>query len=1323
MLYFPFHLTDDQQKQLQQTTAATTTEETSRNNHISAHFASVQQNAKQSFDGPAEQNPQFNSNILTTPVSNPQQFVGDPTKTTSLFDFHGLKFLPTAQNLAAAAAALSHATSGAYPPSQPPSATLPLASPAGPVESRLPHQYSNSSSNGNFRCPSYSFSSSIGDTSSMSSGSRRSSFITDPSSLAMTSPNVQSASQWTSQTPTFSNWSSVAPMSGAMHNGMSGGIQCEVTATLPPPPSLLARVYPQAQQMTSANTTHNLLNPQSIHNPAHSPLIGECAQPRTATATSHQNQQRGLLAQGWPISTPWPSTVPSPAISPLLLWHHQLTTLAKQAGQSSPMPAAAEPVTSQVHRNRAMTIPHTLGSPIIQPRIIPQSSQNTPISKNETLGHNLMPASTGSVPSPSRHTPNSNGSVLNSTPLNPVPHFTGFIPNSAMPQLSVSGSTSAHPLLGTPKAQLHLGQYLRSVQNGQQSGPWVTQVSNTATEQEMPKLTSETHTSIPEVRHQPSIEQSLITSADKPEAKPVSNDETPNTSRSVMNSPTPFAHNNGTVPISIPSESKFTFAPACDCSAIPSTSGQTSSPTDVPNIYSGFIENRYTASRKNSTEDNSPCSELAPSEPSCISLASTSPAIGEEPTSPALTYYSKNSIHSSFDLTESLIDIPENMVIDRLNKHHRRVTEATMAKSMPTSPATKPYSQNQRPPTPCSPSRKRPRTLSSLSSHEKGATIPHDDIMDQCEDLYKMPRLVPECPALNGNDADDSENTAPPPMLDAFDSSSVSPSGTSLPYSECPSSPVPALTVDTFVTTPQTSLLSVTTHSSSGVSSAASSLLLSNGSIYNTPIEETENDACDNEDSLLATGSDEQTQSSAISSSSDCQKSVTARERRRKYASGRRKKTKIRHPAGATELPKPTFEDISSDETTSENISSQQANEMDTPKITLKQTKIEPLIVKSGDKDAKPKEEPEQKELDSNASEIRNPIEVKVAKPAAEEKKVPPMKLILPKLSLSHSNPTKPAKVETPRKSALPLTKTDSRPLYLSPPPRTTTVQHTKNKLSSPASNRSSTPRKRSKSEKKKSKKDKKKASKSSTKKQKHQSKNSSKVSAKHSPAKGKSLPSPKKGFRLINCNWRPVGGGFRRSIRLGNDSLPTERTCFHAIRHWADKEEIIRERDCVKICSAEGQENVGKIMFLHYDESSKALMATVLWYYTQVQVDTSKGLSTHEMHEKELFASRHLDTVNVDCIESLAFVLTVHEFCRFSAETKIDLLPVECRPIESSEIWSRGEEKYPRRRLLPHEDTPLDLVYFCRGVYSLKTKRICLSLSLPSSSHSKCVV
>lgn len=54
----------------------------------------------------------------------------------------------------------------------------------------------------------------------------------------------------------------------------------------------------------------------------------------------------------------------------------------------------------------------------------------------------------------------------------------------------------------------------------------------------------------------------------------------------------------------------------------------------------------------------------------------------------------------------------------------------------------------------------------------------------------------------------------------------------------------------------------------------------------------------------------------------------------------------------------------------------------------------------------------------------------------------------------------------------------------------------------------------------------------------------------------------------------------------------------FKSICLCLEKDEVIRVRDCVKICSAEGQENVGKIMFLHYDESSS-------WYFFQ-------GLNTY---------------------------------------------------------------------------------------------------------------
>lgn len=68
--------------------------------------------------------------------------------------------------------------------------------------------------------------------------------------------------------------------------------------------------------------------------------------------------------------------------------------------------------------------------------------------------------------------------------------------------------------------------------------------------------------------------------------------------------------------------------------------------------------------------------------------------------------------------------------------------------------------------------------------------------------------------------------------------------------------------------------------------------------------------------------------------------------------------------------------------------------------------------------------------------------------------------------------------------------------------------------------------------------------------------------------------------------------------------------------------------------------------------------MTSVLWYYTPSQLNPrcvleldrlSKG--NFKLHEKELLASRHLDTVPVDAIESKAYVLSLHEYCRFAAE------------------------------------------------------------------------
>lgn len=58
-------------------------------------------------------------------------------------------------------------------------------------------------------------------------------------------------------------------------------------------------------------------------------------------------------------------------------------------------------------------------------------------------------------------------------------------------------------------------------------------------------------------------------------------------------------------------------------------------------------------------------------------------------------------------------------------------------------------------------------------------------------------------------------------------------------------------------------------------------------------------------------------------------------------------------------------------------------------------------------------------------------------------------------------------------------------------------------------------------------------------------------------------------------------------------------------------------------------------------------LMASVLWYYTREQIEMTKNQIVDPLHEKELLASKHIDHIACDTIESMAFVLTFNEYCR----------------------------------------------------------------------------
>jgi len=178
---------------------------------------------------------------------------------------------------------------------------------------------------------------------------------------------------------------------------------------------------------------------------------------------------------------------------------------------------------------------------------------------------------------------------------------------------------------------------------------------------------------------------------------------------------------------------------------------------------------------------------------------------------------------------------------------------------------------------------------------------------------------------------------------------------------------------------------------------------------------------------------------------------------------------------------------------------------------------------------------------------------------------------------------------------------------------------------------------------------------------------------------------------------------GVLTSFRI-NGVMQSHR-CYNAINHYRERDEVVRVRDCVKVCSSEGLENIGKVIRIFLEEASGQINIQVLWYYTQAQTPDDIVL-----HERELLASKHSDGVSADTIDERAFVLTYSEYCRFIAECRIDELPSYLRPLESKEIISRGDENYGRRLRLPHEDTSIDNVYWAQRIYSLKTKKICLS-------------
>ncbi|KAL3083208.1 hypothetical protein niasHS_011010 [Heterodera schachtii] len=184
--------------------------------------------------------------------------------------------------------------------------------------------------------------------------------------------------------------------------------------------------------------------------------------------------------------------------------------------------------------------------------------------------------------------------------------------------------------------------------------------------------------------------------------------------------------------------------------------------------------------------------------------------------------------------------------------------------------------------------------------------------------------------------------------------------------------------------------------------------------------------------------------------------------------------------------------------------------------------------------------------------------------------------------------------------------------------------------------------------------------------------------------------------------NWRPLGPG---SVRRPFPDCRDTSICYGAIRHRSVPNVAIRVGDCVQINSADSADDlfVGRVLAIHYQSEDRSLQLTLLWFYTPRQLPTALPLS--EFDPRELFASKHLDSVNVDSVNAVVHVLTFAEYCRYRAEFAFNRLskgpsptrPPPCPPPVSN---------YPRRDFLPPFGTPSDAVFFCRGVFSLTKKR-----------------
>ncbi|CAH8831404.1 unnamed protein product [Trichobilharzia szidati] len=203
---------------------------------------------------------------------------------------------------------------------------------------------------------------------------------------------------------------------------------------------------------------------------------------------------------------------------------------------------------------------------------------------------------------------------------------------------------------------------------------------------------------------------------------------------------------------------------------------------------------------------------------------------------------------------------------------------------------------------------------------------------------------------------------------------------------------------------------------------------------------------------------------------------------------------------------------------------------------------------------------------------------------------------------------------------------------------------------------------------------------------------------------------------------WIWEGEPFVKPVFHQSDSPPIPRECYPAIRHRRDGM-VIRVKDNVLLCSGPSRSHpphVAKIVALYYDKNTDTKMMSLLWYYRPEHINGA----AQNFVKNELYASRHRDTNPLDCIEDKAFVLSVNAYSRYMAKVKrqqtgyrkmplssIVPQPVNCSlhtTSDSVNVDNLYMDKYPLAECDEcFNTTSSQSVFFCRGVYDYKLKRI----------------